>query len=284
VAGDSARVIRRGGHRWPELSTAARTRSRPSDSAVSGRPTICNPGKPRPICASCPNSPAKALNVPIPAVRKPGAVWTELPGPANAGTEPVGQVRIGYAWASTTRQSLHTQLNSLAEARVTRVFSEKISTRAPSRPELDKAVALAGELRASGVRVTLVVHEHRLDRSIELATLAEGLKVSDVGLQFLTGELQGSHDPSSIVFTILTALSGSEREYIPDRTLEGHEAARTPRQDHRRHQRHRLGHARHGPAPTRAGTEPARHRRPARHHHRKEEEPAPLPRHRHCEC
>ncbi|MEU6019466.1 hypothetical protein ABZ826_37420 [Streptomyces sp. NPDC047515] len=43
----------------------------------------------------------------------------------------------------------------------TRVFSRKISTRATKRPELDKAVELVGELRASGVRVTLVVHEHK---------------------------------------------------------------------------------------------------------------------------
>ncbi len=38
----------------------------------------------------------------------------------------------------------------------------------------------------------------------------------------LTGELQGSHDPSGVVFTVLAALSGMEREYIRDRTLEGH--------------------------------------------------------------
>ncbi|GII52041.1 hypothetical protein Pth03_04300 [Planotetraspora thailandica] len=69
--------------------------------------------------------------------------------------------------------------------------------------------------------------EHkRLGRGIELATLAEELKASDVGLEFLTGELQGSHDPSGIVFTVLAALSGMEREYIRDRTLEGHESAR----------------------------------------------------------
>ncbi|MEU4970064.1 MULTISPECIES: recombinase family protein [Streptomyces] len=166
--------------------------------------------------------------MPTPAVRKPGAVWTELPRPVNAGVEPVGHVRIGYARASTARQSLDAQLDSLAGAGVTRVFSEKISTRATTRLELDKAVALAGELRASGVRVTLVVHEHkRLGRGIELATLAEELKASDVGLEFLTGELQGSHDPSGIVFTVLAALSGSEREYIRDHTLEGHESART---------------------------------------------------------
>ncbi|MDX2527094.1 recombinase family protein [Streptomyces europaeiscabiei] len=86
---------------------------------------------------------------------------------------------------------------------------------------------LAGEIRSSGVAATLVVHEHkRLGRGIELAMLAEELKASDVGLEFLTGELKGLHDPSGIVFTVLAAMSGMEREYIRDRTLEGHESAR----------------------------------------------------------
>jgi DNA invertase Pin-like site-specific DNA recombinase len=71
------------------------------------------------------------------------------------------------------------------------------------------------------------VHEHkRLGRGIELAALAEQLRAGGIGLEFLTGELQGSHDPSGIVFTVLAALSGMEREYIRDRTLEGHESAR----------------------------------------------------------
>lgn len=170
---------------------------------------------------------AKTLNVPTPPVRKPGSAWIELPRPRGAGAQPVGHVRIGYARASTSPQSLDTQLDSLAEAGVTRIFSEKISTRAAKRPELEQAVTLARELRASGVAVTLVVHEHkRLGRGIELATLAEDLKASDVGLEFLTGELQGRHDPSGVVFTVLAALSGMEREYIRDRTLEGHESAR----------------------------------------------------------
>lgn len=63
-------------------------------------------------------------------------------------------------------------------------------------------------------------------RGLELATLAEELKAGDIGLEFLSGELQGSHDPSGVVFTVLAALSGMEREYIRDRTLEGHESAR----------------------------------------------------------
>lgn len=170
---------------------------------------------------------AKTLNVPTPPVRKPGSAWVELPRPRNDGAEPAGHVRLGYARASTARQSLDTQLDSLAEAGVTRIFSEKVSTRATRRPELDKAVTLAREIRASGAAVTLVVHEHkRLGRGIDLATLAEELKASDVGLEFLTGELKGSHDPSGVVFTVLAALSGMEREYIRDRTLEGHESAR----------------------------------------------------------
>jgi DNA invertase Pin-like site-specific DNA recombinase len=160
-------------------------------------------------------------------VSRPGSSWTELPRPATAGTAPAGQARIGYARASTARQSLDTQADSLKASGVTRIFAEKISTRAVTRPELDKAVALAREIRASGAAVTLVVHEHkRLGGGIELAALAEQLRADGIGLEFLTGELQGSHDPSGVVFTVLAALSGMEREYIRDRTLEGHESAR----------------------------------------------------------
>ncbi|MFI7627719.1 hypothetical protein ACIG5D_08265 [Microbispora rosea] len=65
------------------------------------------------------------LKVPTPAVRKPGSVWTELPRPVSVGAEPVGHVRLGYARASTARQPLDAQLASLAEAGVTRIFSEK---------------------------------------------------------------------------------------------------------------------------------------------------------------
>ncbi|WP_323369219.1 recombinase family protein [Streptomyces alkaliterrae] len=170
---------------------------------------------------------AKTLGVPTPAARKPESVWTELPRPVSASTEPAGHVRLGHARASTARQSLDAQLDPLAEAGAIRVFSEKTSTRATRRPELEAVVKLAGEARSSGVAVTLVVHERkRLGRGIELAMLAEELKTSDVGLEFLTGELKGSHDPSGIVLTVLAAMSGMEREYIRDRILEGRESTR----------------------------------------------------------
>ena len=86
---------------------------------------------------------------------------------------------------------------------------------------------LAGEIRSSGVAVTLVVHEHkRLGRGIELAMLAEELKASETLPLELQPRPKGLHDPSGIVFTVLAAMSGMEREYIRDRTLEGHESAR----------------------------------------------------------
>lgn len=170
---------------------------------------------------------AKLLNVATPPIRKPGAVWVQLPPPARANVASTGHARIGYARASTVRQSLDTQLDALAAAGVTRVFSEKISTRVARRPELENAMAFAREMRASGLAVTLVVHEHkRLGRGLELAALAEDLQASGIALEFLTGELQGTHDPGGVVFVVLAALSGMEREYIRTKTLEGHESAR----------------------------------------------------------
>ncbi|MFI6316933.1 recombinase family protein [Nonomuraea sp. NPDC050556] len=123
---------------------------------------------------------AKALTVVTPPIRKPGTPWIELPRPASSGAELSGHVRIGYARASTARQSLDTQLDSLTAAGVTKIFSEKISTRAVSRPELDRAVEFARELRAASLGVTLVVHEHkRLGRGLALcATITDDAMLS----------------------------------------------------------------------------------------------------------
>ncbi|MFJ9901252.1 hypothetical protein ACIQPR_48940 [Streptomyces sp. NPDC091280] len=152
---------------------------------------------------------AKALGAPTPAVRKPGSAWTELPGPVPASAEPVGGVRLGCACASTVRQFLDPQLDLLGENEVTRVFSGKISTRATKRPEPEATVEIAGEIRSSGIAVTLVVNEHkRLCRSVELAMLVEELKASDAGPEAVTGELKSSRDRS-----------GMEREHIRDRTF-----------------------------------------------------------------
>ncbi|MFC9769781.1 recombinase family protein [Rhodococcus jostii] len=55
-------------------------------------------------------------------------------------------IRIGYARCSTAQQELQSQLDALATAHCTRVFSEKISTRIKIHPELEKAITLAHEI------------------------------------------------------------------------------------------------------------------------------------------
>jgi hypothetical protein len=63
---------------------------------------------------------------------------------------------------------------ALDRADIEALLTRQISTRATRRPELERAVTLARELRAFGVAVTFVVHEHkRLGHGIDLATLAE---------------------------------------------------------------------------------------------------------------
>ena len=98
---------------------------------------------------------------------------------------------LGYARCSTATQELQTQLDALAAAQCTRVFSEKISTRIKIRPELEKALTLAHEIKtaAPDQPVILTVHEmKRLPRNAaELMTLSAHLPGGGVQLELLTG-------------------------------------------------------------------------------------------------
>lgn len=170
---------------------------------------------------------AGRLTVRVPAIRRPGAAWTELPRPAASGPGPAGHVRIGYARTSTTRQSLDIQTAALRAVGITVIFAEQVSSRLAKRPELDRAIEAARAARRNGKTVSIVAHNHkRAGRGLELANLAERLRGDDIGLEFLTGPLRGAHDPTGIVLTVLAAVSASDREYIRERTLEGHEEAR----------------------------------------------------------
>ncbi|GAA0443060.1 hypothetical protein ACFQ2B_35930 [Streptomyces stramineus] len=59
------------------------------------------------------------------------------------------------------------------------------------------------------------------------------------------------------VVPVLAAMSGMEREYIPDRTFEVHESARKRGKTIGGAGRHRRVHEVHGSPPTRPGVEPA---------------------------
>ena len=64
--------------------------------------------------------------MPTPEVRKPGSAWIELPRPRSASAEPVGHVRIGYARASTARQSLDTQIDNRVAPEVCQSVSGRV--------------------------------------------------------------------------------------------------------------------------------------------------------------
>jgi DNA invertase Pin-like site-specific DNA recombinase len=215
------RLPARGGERLPDVILHGPGRvTLPDQPGQGGRPV---PHRPVPARAPSRQGPQR----PGPAAPQ-ARLGLDRAAPAADRRHGAGRARADrYARASTARQSPGTQAGSLRASGVTRIFAEKISTRALTRPGPGKAAARARQIRASGAAVTLVVPEHkRPGRGIELAALAGQLRAAGIGLEFPTGELQGSHDPSGVVFTVLAALSGMEREYIRARTPEGDEPAR----------------------------------------------------------
>ncbi|WP_368238085.1 recombinase family protein, partial [Bacteroides caccae] len=87
-------------------------------------------------------------------------------------------MRIGYARVSTREQNLDMQIEALEAAGCEKIFSEKLSGRIGSRPELDACLSFLRE------GDTLVVYKlDRLGRSLKnILTLLEDFK--NRGIQF----------------------------------------------------------------------------------------------------
>jgi DNA invertase Pin-like site-specific DNA recombinase len=174
-----------------------------------------------------------ALTVAVPPDHHPGRPWTAGPEPAAAAAPAAAApIRIGYARTSATTQELASQLDALARAGCTRVFSEQISTRIAVRPQLAAALALVTEVKvaAPAQPVILTVHEmKRLARNAaELMALSATLQTRDVALELLTGPMPGIYDPhgmGSMLFAVLAVAAQLDRDYIREKTLEGQAAA-----------------------------------------------------------
>jgi len=173
------------------------------------------------------------LAIAVPAGRGPGTPWK--PGPPIPAAEPqptAAPIRIGYARCSTAQQELEIQIDALERANCKRVFSEKISSRIKVRPEFEKALALARDIKqaAPDQPVTLAAHEmKRLARNAaELMGLSAALEAGGIQLELLTGPLTGVHDPNgmgAMLFAVLAVAAQLDREYIREKTLEGQQAA-----------------------------------------------------------
>jgi DNA invertase Pin-like site-specific DNA recombinase len=172
------------------------------------------------------------LTVKTPADRNPGKPWKQgAPVVQAPEATPGAAIRIGYARCSTVGQELQSQLDMLARADCNRVFSEKISTRVKERPELEKALALAREIKTAAPNqpvILTVVEMKRLARNAaELMTLSSTLQADGIQLELLSNPLQGVRPEraGAIVFAVLAVAAEVEREGIREKTLEGLDTA-----------------------------------------------------------
>jgi DNA invertase Pin-like site-specific DNA recombinase len=177
------------------------------------------------------------LAVTIPAGRPsqtdPGTPWK--PGPPIQAAEPQpggAPIRIGYARCSTAQQELQIQIDALRAAGCERIFSEKISSRIKVRPEYDKALALARDIKQAATDQPVILTVHELKRparnAAELMTMAATLEAGGIQLELLTGPLTGIYDPTgmgAMLFAVLAVAAQLDRNYIREKTVEGQAAA-----------------------------------------------------------
>ncbi|MDV7242249.1 MULTISPECIES: recombinase family protein [Rhodococcus] len=167
----------------------------------------------------------ESLAAPVPTNRSPGAPWTPRPPVEAAEPAPAGApIRIGYARCSTAQQDLQIQLDALERARCTRIFSEKISSRITVRPEYDKALALARDIKQAAPDQPVILCAHEMKRlarnAAELMALSATLDVGDIQLELLTGPLTGIYDPNgmgAMLFAVLAVAAQLDRNYIREK-------------------------------------------------------------------
>jgi DNA invertase Pin-like site-specific DNA recombinase len=129
---------------------------------------------------------------------------------------------VGYARVSTQEQSTNLQLDALAKAGCTRVFSESASGAQRDRPELARALDC---MRPGD---TLVVWKlDRLARSLkQLIETVESLEGKGIGFRSLTESIDTTTAGGKLTFHIFAALAEFERSMIRERTRAGLDAAR----------------------------------------------------------
>ena len=167
----------------------------------------------------------------VPDDRGPGRPWAGPPS-RSAPADPADvAVRIGYACSTPAAPGLREQADALRAAGCAELFLEDASARVPGRPERDKALRLAAGLAAPGGRpVILTVHElGRLARtSADLMALAAALAADGIRLEVLAGPLAGTWDPhgaGALVFDVLAAAAGLDRNHRREKSIEGQRAA-----------------------------------------------------------
>ena len=129
---------------------------------------------------------------------------------------------IGYARVSTEDQNLDGQLDALKAAGAEKIFADKITGTARSRPELDR---LIDQLRQGDV-ITVTKYD-RLARSLrDLLDIVDTIQAQGAGFRSLAEDIDTTTPAGRLVFHVFASIAQFERERISERTKEGLEAAR----------------------------------------------------------
>ncbi|WBU58815.1 recombinase family protein [Paracoccus sediminicola] len=129
---------------------------------------------------------------------------------------------IGYARVSTDDQKLEAQTDALEVAGAERVFADKITGSARSRPQLDQMI---NQLRQGDVVV--VTKYDRLARSLrDLLDIVETIRERGAGFRSLAEDIDTTTPAGRLVFHVFASIAQFERERISERTREGLQAAR----------------------------------------------------------
>ena len=131
-------------------------------------------------------------------------------------------MKFGYGRVSKLDQNPDLQMSALTAAGCDKLFIEKISSGKKERPQW---LAVNERLRPGD---TLVVWKlDRLARSVlELAQIAEDLKMRGIHLHVVTQGVDTSTPAGKLVYDMLAAVAEFEKALIKERTMAGLIAAR----------------------------------------------------------
>ena len=129
---------------------------------------------------------------------------------------------LGYARVSTVAQDEALQVDALNAAGCARIYTDHVSTRKQSRPELERLFE-----RVDAGDTLVVWRLDRLGRSLsELIRLVTELGERDVQFRSLTEQIDTTSPGGRLMFHIFGAMAEFERDLIRERTLAGLSAAR----------------------------------------------------------
>jgi DNA invertase Pin-like site-specific DNA recombinase len=129
---------------------------------------------------------------------------------------------IGYARVSTLEQNLNLQMDSLKLMGTQKIFTDKVSSAADSRPGLAK---LLSHMKAGD---TVVVWRlDRLARNLrQLLDLVARFEEHKVKFKSITEAIDTATPPGRLFLSVFGALAEFERNLIRERTVAGLKSAR----------------------------------------------------------